>query len=431
MTQSKLDRHIPGTWMPRIVVVGAGFGGINLVEKLKGTRAQVVLIDQNNYHTFQPLMYQVATAGLEPGSISSPVRNLFKGQKNFYFRMTKALEVKQDSHRLITKDGDIQYDYLVLALGAQGNFFGNEDLAHGSLTLNNVQDALAIRERFIEHFETAVKSNNQKKLGKLMNIVVVGGGPTGVEIAGAMADLKNYVLPSDYPDFDLDKLDIYLVEALDRLLPGMSEFSGNRAEKYLREMGVEVQLGQKVNSYKNDTIRLENGKEIATRMVIWGAGLKANLIEGFADNQMEKKGKGLTVDDYNRVLNTKNIYAIGDGAYQASEAYPTGLPMLAPVAIQQGRHLAKNIRRMMNKKQPKPFRYKDKGVLATIGRNRAVAEFSSTKIGGKLGWFIWVFIHLMSIMGFRRKLSVFAHWIWSYFTYDQGNRLILHRDRHT
>jgi NADH dehydrogenase len=417
-----MEDTLPKTDKPRVVIVGAGFAGIYLVKALRKAPVQIVLIDKNNYHRFQPLMYQVASAGLEPGSICSSVRGTFSKYDNFFFRMSRVLEVQPEHGRVLTSDGDLAYDYLVLALGATGNFFGNRILAKNTFTLNNIRGALSIRERLIENLELAIKHNKDTPEEALC-IVIVGGGPTGVEMAGAMADLKRYVLPGDYPDFDLDRLEIFLLEGLDRLLPAMSEQAGIRAEKELKEMGVKVRTGATVKNYENNRLVLDNGLVMMTNLVVWSAGVKARSLKGLEDSYHNKGG--FEVDVYNKLRHTDNIFCIGDGAHQADDDHPHGLPMLAPVAIQQAKTLGYNIREMIHGRKPRAFRYKDQGMMATIGRNRALAELPSVKIGGRLGWYIWLFVHLFSIMGFRRKFSVLSHWVWNYFTYDKGNRMLL------
>lgn len=415
--------HLPTTWVPRVVVVGGGFAGINFIKKLAGEKVQIVLIDKNNYHAFQPLVYQVATAVLEPGAISSPLRGVFEGQDNLHFRMAEALAVEPDKYQLITSEGRIDYDYLVLANGATGNFYNNKDVKDHALTLNNLQEALTVREQFIKNFEKAlleIDSGDSER----MNVVIVGGGPTGVELAGAMAELRKHVLPNDYPDFDTDRLTIYLVEAMDRILPSMSESSGRKAKTYLQKLGVHVLTGKMVNKGSDEKVELGDGEEIRSNLLVWAAGIKGNILQGFTD---EQKFKGsLIVDEFNEVKGAKNIFAIGDLAFQKQDGYDKGLPMLAPVAIQQGKHLAKNIIHKIRNKKMKPFRYSERGVMATIGRNKAVVELSgSIRYGGWLGWLTWVTVHLFSILGLRRKMAIIAHWIWSFLTYDKGNRLIL------
>ncbi|MEQ8240993.1 MAG: NAD(P)/FAD-dependent oxidoreductase [Cyclobacteriaceae bacterium] len=420
-----VNKNLEKNHLPRVVVVGAGFAGINLIKQLSKEDVQLVLVDQNNYHTFQPLVYQVATASLEPGAISSPVRGMFAGQENFHFRMAEALSVDVDNYKLITSKGDITYDYLILANGAVGNYFGNEEVKQNTLTLNNLNDALSIREKFIENFEQALLKR-KNDVTELMNVVIVGGGPTGVELAGALSELRKDVLPKDYPDFNTDHLNIHIVEGLDRLLPAMSEKSGAQAEQYLQNMGVKISTGKMVESYSEDIVDLSDGTIIQSNLVIWAAGVKGNTIKGFSESQMEKGS--LKVDAFNKVVESKAIFAIGDVAFQQGKKFPKGLPKLAPVAIQQGNHLAKNFKKILRNRALTPFKYTDKGVMATIGRAKAIVELpGSVHVAGRMGWLIWVFVHLFSIIGLRIKLAVMAHWAWSYFTFDKGNRLLLNQ----
>jgi NADH dehydrogenase len=420
-----IKRNIPKKQKKRVVVVGGGFAGINFIKRLKGEDLQLILVDKNNYHVFRPLIYQVATAGLEPGAISNSLRGMFYNQHNLHFRMAKAERVDVEKKQLLTSAGKLEYDYLILANGAIGNFFGNDNIKDHSLTINNLQGALAFREKFIKNFEKALLSAGSQK-DPLMNVVIVGGGPTGVELAGAVAELKKNVLPKDYPDFNTDHLTIHLIEGLDRILPAMSEESGIKATRYLKDLGVKVQTGKMVEETMKDRIILDDGGEIKSNLLVWAAGVKGNVIDGFGDENTEKGD--LIVDEYNRVNGTEHVFAIGDVSAQKTEDFPKGLPNLAPVAIQQGEHLADNIKRLINDKELKPFDYKDKGILATVGRHKALVELAGKiKFGGRLGWLVWVLVHLYSIIGLRRKIIVLAHWIWSYFTYDKGNRLVLNR----
>jgi NADH dehydrogenase len=417
--------NIPETTLKRVVVIGGGFAGINFIKQIKDEKLQIVLLDRHNYHLFQPLLYQVATAGLEPGSIASPLRNLLTPDDDFIFRVARVDYIDQEKKCLKTGDGTLAYDYLVIACGATPNFFGNKELSKTVHTLKTAEDAISIREYFFSHFEKAARSTDKEKHEKPLEVTIVGGGPTGVEVAGAIAELKRNILVKDYPTLNVDSIRITLVEGLDRLLPAMSEYSGRMSNKYLKKLGVEVKLGKMVNSYDGETIEFKDETTQNCNMLIWAAGVKGNLINGFTDDQIEK-GQ-LLVDEFNRVAVSENVFAIGDIAFQKDKNYEKGLPMLAQVAIQQGNHLGKNFTNIINGNPLEPFRFKNKGVMATVGRNKAVVELSGKiKFGGFLGWLSWILVHLFQILGFRRKLVVMGHWIYSYFTYDKGNRIIIH-----
>jgi NADH dehydrogenase len=427
MYQDNIDinKQLPKTWRPRVVVVGGGFAGLNFIKSLKNENVDIILIDKNNYHVFRPLIYQVATAGLEPGAISDSLRGLFHHQKNIHVRKTEAIKVMPDRYKLVTSAGVLDYDYLVLANGSKGNFYNNENIKQHAYTVNNLNESLKVRKRFIENFEDALLGENSK-IPKLMNVIIIGGGATGVELAGALAELRNNVLAKDYPDFKTNKLAIYLIEAKKSILPNMSKKTARKAKRYLRSLGITVLNNTSLKACDDETVWLDNGKEIKTNLLIWAAGLKGNVLEGFNESQLNR-GR-LMVNEFNVVKDTKNIFAIGDLAFQKDKNHPEGLPMLAPVAIQQSQHLAENFKRILTGKKSTPFTYKDKGVMTTVGRNKAVVELpGKIRFGGIVGWLMWVFVHLFSIIGMRRKLVVFAHWIWSYFSFDKGNRLVLPR----
>lgn len=422
---------IPESQKPRLVVIGGGFGGLNFIKKLNEKYFQIVLLDRYNYHTFQPLLYQVATAGLEPDSVAGPLRKILNRKKSIYFRMVKVEHIDTDNQIIQTSAGKLAFDHLVMATGSKINFFHNENIARHSLPLKQVTHALDLRSHIFQKFEKLEMESDPRKINAGMNFIIVGAGPTGVELCGALAELKNHVLPKDYPDLDFSKMNIHLVEGLKRVLPGMSKKSGSMAHKYLEKMGVEITLECLTDDYDGETVTLSNGKEIKAGTLIWAAGVKANIVEGFPDKSIEK-GK-LLVNGFNNVYQDveqqkeyANIYAIGDMAFMKTEKYPEGLPGLAQPAIQQGKQLAKNFNRMANRKEKKEFQYRNKGVLATIGRNKAVADFSGGwHLKGFMGWFVWMLVHLLFLVGFRNKAVVFANWVWNYFTYDKGIRLIL------
>jgi NADH:ubiquinone reductase (H+-translocating) len=418
------DVNVPQTNKPRIVIIGGGFGGIELAKKLKSDKFQVVMFDRHNYHTFQPLLYQVATAGLEPDSIAGPLRKIIENHNSFYFRMAMVERIDPYNQFICTTIGKLSYDYLIIASGSKTNYFGNEDIQKNAFPLKQIPQALDLRSQILQNFEEAVLSRDPRQIKQLLTFVIVGGGPTGVELAGALGELKKHVLPKDYPDLDVELMDIYLIEGMSRLLPSMSEFAGRKAKKYLDQFGIYVKLNSVVVSYDSETVVLKNNEKIKSNTLIWAAGVKGNLIEGLPVETVEK-GR-IKVNEKNQVIGFENLFAIGDIALQKTKNYPEGLPMLAPVAMQQGRHLGKNLIRMANNKVVKPFRYMDKGSMATVGRNKAVVNLpGNLNFGGFFAWVIWLFIHLLYIIGFRHKIVVFSNWIWNYFTYDRGTRLII------
>lgn len=429
--KKKNNLGIPESQKPRIVIIGGGFGGLNFLKKLDEKYFQVVLLDRYNYHTFQPLLYQVATAGLEPDSVAGPLRKILNRKRNIYFRMVKVEKVEIESKTIQTTAGKLAFDHLILATGSKINFFHNENIARHSLPLKQVTHALDLRSHIFQKFERLEMESDPGKISTGMNFIIVGAGPTGVELCGALAELKNHVLPKDYPGLDFSQMKIHLVEGLKRVLPGMSKKSGNMAHKYLEKMGVDITLECLTDDYDGETVKLSNGREIKAGTLIWAAGVKANIVEGFSDKSIEKEK--LLVNGFNNVYQDAdkqkvydNIYAIGDLAFMKTEKYPEGLPGLAQPAIQQGKQLAKNFNRAAKNKEKKEFHYRNKGVLATIGRNKAVADFSGRMhLKGFIGWFVWMLVHLLFLVGFRNKAVVFANWVWNYFTYDKGIRLIL------
>ncbi|MFY0606115.1 MAG: NAD(P)/FAD-dependent oxidoreductase [Cyclobacteriaceae bacterium] len=428
-TGNRITERIPWTDKPRVVIIGGGFAGVELVKQLSKQDVQIVMIDKHNHHTFIPLLYQVATAGLSPGEISSPLREFLRSNKNFHFRMAKVKMIHADTKKLETNLGFVKYDILVIASGASTNFFGNKELAKHAMKLREMSDAIALRTKLITNFEEALQleESDEETLEKYMNIVIVGGGPTGVELAGAIGELKRHVLPKDYPEIDFSKLKIHLIEGSGKVLPPMRDISGKRAATYLEHFGVKVTLNTLVERYENSIAYLNNGAIIPTNCLIWAAGVKGNLIPGLRDGAVEK-GR-IRVDQFNLVKGHEFVYAIGDVALQSDEENPNGYPQLAPVAIQQAELLGANLKRLFKEEKMQPFKYIDKGTMATVGRNRAVvdAPFNIT-FGGFFGWFVWMFVHLFSIVGIRRKFLVFANWVWNYFTYNRGNRLIIDKD---
>jgi NADH:quinone reductase (non-electrogenic) len=417
---------LPDTTLPRIVVIGGGFAGISLIKKLRNKKFQIVLLDRNNFHQFQPLLYQVATSGIEPDSIVFPLRKIFKGYRNVFFRMAEVKEIRPEDNIVSTKIGTVKYDYLVIATGSDTNFFGLKDVQQNSVGMKTIQEALDIRSLILQHLEKAVVTCDLVERDALTNFAIIGGGPAGVETAGAIAEFKKYILPKDYTELDASMMSIFLIEAGDELLKSMSAKSTKNAKKYLLDMGVEVKLNTLVQSYDGLTIKTKQGEELKARTVIWAAGVKGNVPGGIGKEQIIGNNR-IQVDQYSRVKGYKNIFALGDIAAMVSENNVAGHPMVAQVAIQQGHLLANNLIAMGQNKKPVPFSYNDKGSLATVGKRKAVADLGKLNLGGIVAWWLWSGVHLLSISGFRNKLLVGLNWAWSYFTYDKGNRLIIRK----
>jgi NADH dehydrogenase len=418
--------NIPQTSKKRVVIVGGGFAGIACAKGLKKSGFQVVLMDRHNYHTFQPLLYQVATGGLEPDSISFPLRKLIQNYKDFYFRMAELKSVDRTNKTLHTDIGDLTYDYLVLALGSVTNFFGNTQIQRESMAMKTVPQSLNLRSLILESFEAALLTSDMDKRNALMNFVLVGGGPTGVELAGALAEMKKGILPKDYPDLDIRNMKINLIQGAPRLLDSMSEKSALAAESYLRKLGVDVWTSTIVSSYDGHRVETNRELEFDSATVIWAAGVKAQQISGFdAEGALQARTGRMKVNPYNQVDNEEGIFALGDYAALESERYPHGHPMMAQPAIQQGRLCAQNISRLDSGQTLKAFSYNDKGSMATIGRNKAVVDLPKFHFQGILAWFVWMFIHLISLVGFRNKMIVFTNWLYNYVVFDRETRLII------
>ena len=415
--------RIPASTKKRIVIIGGGFGGIQLARGLKNKGFQVVLLDRHNYHTFQPLLYQVATAGLEPDSIAGPLRKLLKHYKDFYFRMALVNRIVPEKNVIDTTIGQLEYDYLVIAVGSKTNYFGQEERFDKAFPLKQIPQALDLRSQILQNFEKAIMTTDKEERQSLKNFVIVGGGPTGVEVAGALGELKMHVLPNDYKELDFEKMNIYLIEGMPRLLNGMSENASKKSHEFLKRFDVTVKLGTMVKAFDGKFVHLDDGMVIPSQTLVWAAGVTGNMIDGLPE-EVITRGR-IEVDEFNKVKGCDNIFAIGDIALQKNESFQNGYPMLAPVAMQQGKLLAKNLYNLNKGKDLMAFNYVDKGSMATIGRNKAVADLNRIKFSGLLAWFVWMFVHLMSIIGFRNKLVVFSNWLWNYFTYDRGTRLII------
>lgn len=412
------------SYQKRVVIVGAGFAGLTLAKKLSSKYFQVVLLDKNNYHQFQPLLYQVATAGLEPSSISFPLRKIFQKRKNVFIRIAEVKSVNAESNSVCTSIGDISYDYLVLANGAETNYFGMEDLHQNAFSMKSVSEALLLRNTLLQNYEQAVNCNSEEEKKAFLNIVIVGGGPTGVELAGAIAEMKNKILPKDYPELNFNQMNVYLMEAAPRLLNGMSEASGKKVEEYLTDLDVHVQCGTSVKNYDGHAVSLSTGNILFSRCLIWAAGVKGAMLNGLPQISI-LPNKRIVVDEFSCIEGVQNIFAIGDIASMKSGVYEKGHPQIAPVAIQQANLLARNLVNKEQKKELKPFQYKDKGSMATVGRNLAVAELGKLKLNGFIAWVGWMMVHLMSIIGVKNRLFILINWTWQYVTYDQSLRLII------
>lgn len=419
-----MPANLPKTPPPRIVIVGGGFGGINLAKKLKNADAQVVMVDRNNFHNFQPLMYQVATAGLEVSSIAFPLRKLMRNAKNFYYRMTEVTAVDPKKNCIMTTIGSIEYDYLVIATGTRTNYFNMQDVEIHSMPLKSIAQSIGMRNYILQSFENLLLTDDPEEKQRLMTFVIAGAGPTGVEMAGALSELRKKVLPSDYPELDFSQMRIMIVDPGQRVLATMSEEASKKAKEFLEDFGVEILLGVGISSFDGKTAKLSNEQLVQTHNLIWAAGVTGDLIKGF-DKELIVRGNRIKVDEYNRVPGYNNVFVIGDIAYLETKEFPKGLPGLAQVAIQQGKHLGKNLKRALNNEELKPFKYTDKGSLATIGRNHAVADLPWMKTQGFFAWVIWLFVHLLFLIGFRNKLAVFIDWFWNYISWDRRVRLII------
>ena len=419
-----MKANIIETSQKLIVIVGGGFGGLQLARKLSNSDYQVVLIDKNNYHQFQPLFYQVATAGLEPSTISFPFRKIFQKSKNIHIRVAEVKAVRAEQNQLDTSIGIVNYHYLVIAIGADTNFFGNQKMMELAYPMKSVTEALDLRNRILQNYEDALSETDRTKRKQLMNIVVVGGGATGVEVAGTLAEMKKSILPKDYSELDFKMMQVYLLEGSPKVLNVMSGNASAKAEEYLTKLGVNVFLNSRVKDYDGENVFLEDGKSIPTKTLVWAAGVTGNKIEGLNPDSMARANR-IKVNRNNRVEGYQNIFTIGDIAFMTEEKYPNGHPQVAQVAIQQAVALSKYFKNILWNKPSKDFFYKDLGSLATIGRNKAVADLPHFKFAGLFAWLVWMFIHLMSLVGGKNRLFAFINWAWSYITFDQSLRLII------
>ncbi|WP_440313384.1 NAD(P)/FAD-dependent oxidoreductase [Leyella stercorea] len=411
----------------RVVIVGGGLGGLRLAEDLYGSGMQVVLIDKNNFHQFPPLIYQIASAGIDPSSISFPFRQIFRKRKDFYFRMAEARMVDTEKKILQTSIGKIDYDYLVLAAGATTNFFGNKNIEEWAIPMKTVPEAMGLRNALLSNFERALTCATEEERQELLNVVIVGGGATGVEIAGALAEMRRYVIPYDYPDMDSSLMHIYLIEAGDRLLAGLSQESSQKAYEFLKSMGVDIQFGKMVTDYRNHKVIMKDGTEIPTRTFLWVSGIRANAMPGIDESHLGR-GFRFKVDEYNRIPGVEDVFVIGDQCLQTSDAaYPNGHPQVAQVAIQQAKNLAKNLKLIVKGADSSAltaFHYKNLGSMATIGRNKAVVEIGKFRSQGFFAWVLWLVVHLRSILGVKNKMMVLLNWLWKYVSYNDSIRMI-------
>lgn len=411
----------------RVVIVGGGLGGLRLAEDLYGSGMQVVLIDKNNFHQFPPLIYQIASAGIDPSSISFPFRQIFRKRKDFYFRMAEARMVDTEKKILQTSIGKIDYDYLVLAAGATTNFFGNKNIEEWAIPMKTVPEAMGLRNALLSNFERALTCATEEERQELLNVVIVGGGATGVEIAGALAEMRRYVIPYDYPDMDSSLMHIYLIEAGNRLLAGLSQESSQKAYEFLKSMGVDIQFGKMVTDYRDHKVVMKDGTEIPTRTFLWVSGIRANAMPGIDESHLGR-GFRFKVDEYNRIPGVEDVFAIGDQCLQTSDAaYPNGHPQVAQVAIQQAKNLAKNLKLInqgADSSELTAFHYKNLGSMATIGRNKAVVEIGKFRSQGFFAWVLWLVVHLRSILGVKNKMMVLLNWLWKYVSYNDSIRMI-------
>ncbi len=417
--------NIPDPGYKRIVIVGGGFGGLTLAQKLSNSPYQVILIDKNNYHQFQPLFYQVAMAGLEPSSIVFPFRKVFQKANNVLFRVAEFQEVFPTEKYIMTDQGRLKYDSLVICLGADTNYYGNEKVMNNVIPMKSVSEALYLRNAILNDYEKALLTDNEEERQSLMDIVIVGGGATGVEVAGALAEMRKDVIPKEYKELNYKEIDIHLIHGADMLLKGMSENASRSAETYLRELGIKMKMDTQVTDYDGEVVTMEDGTTLRSRKVIWAAGIIGNAVNGIP-KESTVRGRRIKVNRFNEVEGLKDIYALGDIAYmEEPEKFKTGHPQVAQVSIQMAKNLAANLRKISKAQPIQEFKYKDLGSMATVGRHKAVVDLPFWRFQGFFAWFVWLFVHLFAIIGMKNKIFIFINWVWSYITYDQALRLII------
>ena len=418
--------NIPASKLPTVAIVGGGFAGMNLAKKLiKLQKFQVVLIDKRNYHTFQPLLYQVSTSSLEADSIAYPLRKLITEKKNAFFRLAEVTSIDAEHHTIFSDIGELVYDYLVIATGSKTNFFGNDTVEENAMWMKTIPQALNIRSLILENLEQAAITKDARARKRLLNFVIAGAGPTGVELSGAIAEVRNNIVPKDYPNIDISEMKIHLLEGLDRVLPPMSEKASMKAEKFLKDLGVYIHLNTMVEDYDGELVKTNTDESFETETFIWSAGVTGSPVKGLNASAIVDRANRYQVNVFNQVEGYENVFAIGDIALMKSEEYPKGHPMVAQPAIQQGKHLAKNLERIIKKQKLEPFNYFDKGTMATIGRNKAVVDLNKSTFGGFFAWFIWMFVHLWFLVGFRNRVVTFFNWTYSYINFDRAARLII------
>jgi len=417
--------NIPKSKNPRIVIIGGGFAGVSLVKQFANKKVQVILLDKRNYHTFQPLLYQVSSSGLEPDSIAYPLRKIIKKHNNIFFRLAEVSSIDSVENQVITNIGSLSFDYLVIATGTKTNFFGNKAIEKNSMPMKSVPQALNIRSLILQNFEKAAIASSLDEREALLNFVIVGGGPTGVELAGAITELKNHILPRDYHDLNARDMQIHLLEGGSKLLPPMSEHASRKALEFLEKLGVIVHCNTFVKDYNGLIVSTNSDLILETKTLIWAAGVTGNPIEGLRANVMVERVNRYRINRYNQVEGYNNIFALGNIALMETERYPNGHPQVAQPAIQQGKLLGKNLMKLIEEKPLKKFEYKDKGSMATIGRNKAVVDLKAYKFAGFFAWFVWMFVHLMSLVGFRNRAVVFFNWTYNYINFDKATRLII------
>ncbi|AJR04392.1 NAD(P)/FAD-dependent oxidoreductase [Siansivirga zeaxanthinifaciens] len=417
--------NIPRTSFPRVVIIGGGFAGISLAKKLSKKEVQVVLLDKNNYHTFQPLLYQVSTGGLEPDSIAYPIRKILKDFPNFIFRLANVEQIDAEKKKIITDIGTLKYDYLVIASGSETNYFGNKEIEAHSMAMKTIPQSLNLRSLILENFEEALLTTDLIERNALMNFVIVGGGPTGVELAGALAEIKKGILPKDYPDLDTRLVQINVIQSSDCILKGMSAQASAKAEDFLEKLGVNIWKNIRVTNYDGKTVTTNTDLTFETATLIWAAGVKGATIKGLDAGDFVTRSNRLLVNEFSQVKGYDDIFAVGDVASMVSPEFPDGLPMMAQPAIQQGKQLGENLLKLIENKPMVPFVYNDKGAMATIGRNKAVVDLPKIRFQGVFAWYVWMFVHLFFLIGFRNRMVVFINWVYNYIRFDREARLII------
>lgn len=411
---------------PVVIIIGGGFGGIEVAKKLRNAPVEVGLLDKNNHHTFQPLLYQVATGSLEAPSVAFPLRKMFRRQQNLNFRIADVERIDTQARIVHTDIGPFAYDYLVIATGATTNFFGNKEIEYYSMPMKNLREAVNIRSFLLQNIEESLRKDTDEERAPYLNFVVVGGGPTGVELSGAIAEIRNHILAKDYPELRKEDMHVYLAEGQSKILANLSPEASEKAELYLRQLGVTLLLNERVTGYDGEVIAFESGKRIPSKTVIWSAGVMGQFPEGIPED-LVVRGRRIRTEPTCLIPGLDNVFAIGDVSATITDELPNGYPGVAPVAQQQGRFVAEQITRRIAGKPLEIFKYNDKGSMATVGRNKAVVDIGKLRFQGFFAWWVWMFVHLMSLIGFRNRLVTFINWILSYITFNGGVRLIIHK----